>query len=286
MMIRPAFNIGHEQASPDDLLQSLLLMEVNTHGMSYLVLNQGNKQVLDAKYYALHGPDSKSLSDKLRLIIDADDTLQSQFRDSVVLYNFPESQLVPDDSFNLEINRDLIELTHGTVGKGLILSEKIPRHTAHNVYRVAPDVHALFQQKFTAGKYWHIYSLWLCALKDYPPETENQQPVIHVLFYPETMLVAVYRKSKLHLVQTYNYQVAEDAVYYLLNICKQLELSPEEALLVISGYAQEDSVLIIEIKKYFLHYRMDQMPDNVNGAEFDTLPVHFFSPLLKMALCV
>ena len=285
-MIRPAFNIGQEQASPDELLQSLLLMEVNAHGMSYLVLNQGNKQVVDAKYYAVHGPDSKSLADKLRLIIDGDEVLRSQFRESVVLYNFPESQLVPDDLFNLEVNRDLIELGHGTVGKGLILSERIPRHTAHNVYRVTPDVHALFQQKFTAGKYWHIYTLWLCALKDYPPQTENHQPVIHVLFYPETMLVAVYRKSKLQLVQTYSYQVAEDTVYYLLNICKQLELSPEEALLVISGYVQEDSVLFIEIKKYFLHYKMDELPENVNSEPFESLPVHYFSPLLKMALCV
>ena len=78
------------------------------------------------------------------------------------MYNFPESQLVPDQSFNLDINRDIIELAHGTVAKGLILSEKIPRHPAYNVYRVAPDVHSLFQQRFTAGKYWHyLYALAL-----------------------------------------------------------------------------------------------------------------------------
>lgn len=285
-MIRPAFNIENEHATPDEFLQSLLLMEVNPHGMSYLVVNQSSKHILDAKYYALHGPDNKSLSEKFRLIIDSDEVLHYQFRESVVLYNFPESQLVPDDTFNLEINRDLIELVHGTVAKGLILSEKISRHSAHNVYRVSADVHALFQQKFTAGRYWHIYSLWLCSLKDYPPETENSQPVMHVLFYPETMLVAVYRKSKLQLVQTYNYQVAEDAVYYLLNICRQLELSPEEALLVLSGYVQDDSVLLTELKKYFLHYRMDGLPDNTNAALFSSLPAHYFSPLLKMALCV
>lgn len=285
-MIRPAFDIEREQASPEDLLQSLLLMEVNPHGLSYLVLNQVNRRVLDAKYYSLYGFDGKSLSEKLKMVIDADDVLKSRFRESAVLYNFPESQLVPDDSFNLEINRDLIELAYGTVAKGLILSEKIPRHPAHNVYRVAADVHSLFQQKFTAGKYWHIYSLWLCALKNHPPEIDDHQPVIHVLFYPDTMLVAVYRKAKLQLVQAFTYQVAEDAVYYLLNICRQLELSPEEALLVISGYAQNDSVLLAEIKKYFLHYRMDHLPANTDAHMFDPLPAHFFSPLLKMALCV
>jgi len=284
-MIRPAFYIEHEEVPQDRLLQSLLLMEVSPHGMSYLVLNQQGREVLDAKYYVLPGPDSKSLSEKLRIIIDADPLLQSQFKEAAVLYNFPESQLVPDQSFDLEINRDLIELAHGTVAKGLILSEKIPRHPAHNIYRVAADVHSLFQQKFTAGRYWHIYTLWLCALKNYPPETDDHQPLVFVLFYPDTMLVSVYRKTKLQLVQSFSYQVAEDAVYYLLNICRQLELSPEEALLVLSGYVQEDSVLLTEIKKYFLHCSMDAMPDNVS-ANFNPLPAHFFSPLLKMALCV
>lgn len=286
-MIRPAFHIEHETPGEDDLLQSLLLMEVNAQGFSYLIMHQVRQEVLDARYYSVPVSDSHNLSDRLRAVIDADELLNNQFRQSIVLYNFAESMLVPDTAFKLENNRDLMELSFGTVSKGLILSEKVPSHPAHNVYRVAPDVHSLFQHKFTAGKYWHLYSLWLSSLKSFPPELEDDDSGhIQVLFYPDKMLVSVYKRERLQLVQTFLYQVPEDVVYYLLNICRQLNLSPETVALIVSGYAENDSALLTEVKKYFLHCSMDEVPPIFTTSIFKPLPVHFFSPLLKMALCV
>ena len=284
-MIRPAFHIEHEQPLDDDLLQSLLLMEVNPHGFSYIILHQVRQEVLDARYYAVPVSEDKILSEGLRAIIEADELLHSQFRQSIVLYNFAESLLVPDANFRLDNCRDLVELTYGTVSKGLILSEKVPLHPAHNVYRVTPDAHSIFQQKFTAGKYWHIYSLWLASIKSFSPDVEHAGQV-HVLFYPDRMLVSVYKDERLQLVQTFLYQVPEDVVYFLLNICRQFDLSPEEAALVVSGYVEEDSALMTEVKKYFLHCIMDEPPQTFSGSVFNPLPAHFFSSLLKMALCV
>ena len=269
----------------DDLLQSLLLMEVNPHGFSYIILHQVRQEVLDARYYTVPVSEDKILSEGLRAIIEADELLHSQFRQSIVLYNFAESLLVPDANFRLDNCRDLVELTYGTVSKGLILSEKVPLHPAHNVYRIAPDAHSIFQQKFTAGKYWHIYSLWLASIKSFSPDVEHAGQV-HVLFYPDRMLVSVYKDERLQLVQTFLYQVPEDVVYFLLNICRQFDLSPEEAALVVSGYVEEDSALMTEVKKYFLHCIMDEPPQTFSGSVFNPLPAHFFSSLLKMALCV
>lgn len=285
-MIRPAFHIEHEPPGEDELLQSLLLMEVNSQGLSYLVMHQVRQEVLDARYYSVPASDNSSLSDRLRLIIDADEVLHHQFRQSIVLYNFAESMLVPDTAFKLENNRDLVDLNFGTVSKGLILSEKVPGHPAHNVYRITPDIHSLFQHKFTAGKYWHLYSLWLSSLKSFPPDVNEEEGHIQVLFYPDKMLVSVYKRERLQLVQTFLYQVPEDVVYYLLNICKQLNLSPEAVTLIVSGYAEDDSALLTEVKKYFLHCIMDDVPPTFTSSVFSPMPVHFFSPLLKMALCV
>ncbi|MGB8192050.1 MAG: DUF3822 family protein [Chitinophagaceae bacterium] len=285
-MIHPAFHIKQKQTGEDDYLQSLLLMEANPHGLSYLVLHQVRQEVLDAKYYTLPGAEGKNLSDRFRTIIDTDEVLHQQFRESMVLYNFAEGMLVPDTLFNLETNRELIDLAYGSVSKGLILSEKVPSHPAHTTYRIPADVHSLFQHSFNTGKYWHIYTLWLASLKNFPPEAEDNQAQLYVLFYPDRMLVAVYKNTQLQLVQTFEYQVAEDVVYYLLNICRQLQLSAEEALVVVSGYAQHDSPLFTEMRKYFMHCRLDEAPATFTTQVFDPLPAHFFSPLLKMALCV
>ena len=87
-------------------------------------------------------------------------------------------------------------------------------------------------------------------------------------------------------MQTFLYQVPEDVVYFLLNICRQFELSPEEAALIISGYVEDDSALFTEVRKYFLHCIMDEPPQTFTGSVFNPMPAHFFSWLLKMALCV
>jgi hypothetical protein len=283
-MISPAFHIDREQPTEDECLQSHLLLEISAHGMSYLVLHPVRQEVLDAKYYNLPGQESKSLAERLRSVIDSDAVLHNQFRQSTVLFNFPESMLVPESVFNLETNRDLVELTFGTVAKGLVLSEKVPSHPAHAVYRIAADIHSFYQQKFSAGKYWHLYSLWLASLQRFLPEAAKYRG--HVLFYPDKMLVAVYKNDQLQLVQTYVYQVAEDVVYYLLNTCRQLDISPDEILLLVSGYVQHDSPVYTEIMKYFLQCKLDEVPEPFNADAFHPLPAHFFSPLLKMALCV
>lgn len=283
-MITPAFHIEREQPTEDECLQSQLLMEISDHGMSYLVLHTARQEVLDAKYYTLPGQEGKNLSERLRTIIDTDTVLHNQFRQSIVLYNFPESLLVPESVFNLEANRHLVELTYGTVAKGLILSEKVPSHPAHAVYRIPADVHTFYQQRFSAGKYWHLYSLWLASLQRFLPEASKHRA--HLLFYPDKMLVAVYKNDQLQLVQTYVYQVAEDVVYYLLNTCRQLDIPPDELLLQVSGYVQHDSPVYTEIMKYFLQCRLDEAPGSFNAEAFNPLPAHFFSPLLKMALCV
>lgn len=287
-MINPAFHTEREKASDDDLLQSLLLMEVDRQGFSYIVLQQARQEILDARYYTLPAGEGKAITEHLRHIIQEDEMLRSRFRQSVVLYNVAESVLVPDQSFNVGTNRDLVELTYGTVSKGLVLSEKVPGHGSHNVYRVSPDIHSLFQHTFTAGKYWHLYTLWLSSLKKFPPPgPEGLSAVqLHAMFYPDKMLVALYKDGGLQLVQTFVYQVPEDAVYFLLNTCQLLDCSPDTLMLVVSGYVQEDSPLMTEIKKYFLHCLPDEAPVSFSQDAFAPLPAHFFSPLLKMALCV
>lgn len=283
-MITPAFQIEREQPGEEDCLQSQLLMEISTHGMSYLLLHAARQEVLAAKYYTLPGQEGRNLPERLRTIIDADELLRQQVRQSVVLYNFAESVLVPDELFSLDTNRDLVELNFGTVAKGLILSEKLPSHAAHTVYRIPADVHTFYQQKFSAGKYWHLYTLWLASLQRFLPPASIQRA--HLLFYPDKMLVAFYKNDQLQLVQTFTYQVAEDVVYHLLNICRQLEMSPQEILLQVSGYVQPDSPVYTEIMKYFLHCSLDEVPSSFDATAFAPLPQHFFSPLLKMALCV
>jgi hypothetical protein len=261
-------------------------MEVNESSFTYVIVDD-QQNLLSAAYYVLSHVDGRNLSDAIRDIIDGQEVLHHEFRQAVVVYNFPEGTLVPDSVYHHEVNRDVIDLLFGNFRKGLVLSEKNPQPDVHTLYRVPAAVHSLMQQKFAAGKYWHIYTLWLSSLQS-STETEGQQ--MYLVFAADKVLVAVYRDKQLLLLQSFAYTTPEDVVYHLLHCCEKLSLSQEECVLHISGFIDEDSALFNEIKKYFLKPEFDSVSANIEQPESSTLPAdypsHYFSYLQKLALCV
>jgi hypothetical protein len=159
-------------------------------------------------------------------------------------------------------------------------------------FRIAA-VHSLLQQSFSAGKYWHIYTLWLTSIERRLAESQN----IHLVFAADKVLVAIYKNQQLQLVRSFAYITPEDVVYHLLHCCEELSLSQDECLLHISGYIDEDSALFNEIRKYFLRLEFDkvenvQLQDEPGVSQeigFEKpyeYPSHYFSYLQKLALCV
>jgi hypothetical protein len=103
----------------------------------------------------------------------------------------------------------------------------------------------------------------------------------------DQFLVAVFKGTNIQLMQSYSYQTPDDVSYYLLAICNRFNISQEKVTLIVSGLLDEQSRLYQELLKYFLQVQWDRLPDSVKlDASFAAFPDHYFSPLLKMALCV
>jgi hypothetical protein len=184
----------------------------------------------------------------------------------------------------MDMNKEVIDLVHGNLQKGLILSEKIPWWELFNVYRISPDIHQLLQQRFTAGKYWHYYSLMLKSYKMFDSTGEPDR--LKIVFYSDKMIVLVVINGKVHLVQTYHFQDTRDVAYHLLNCCKQLNLDPEKIKLLIGGLIDRRSALNDELFKYFLYIDFEEIDESIKVTdELKELPLHYFSSILKMAVC-
>jgi len=198
-MLKPAFQIEVQNIPDEDLLQCRLLVEVNAHSFTYTLLNQRNMGPLVVKYYQLDQVKDGRLTETLREILQSDPLLKRPVKETLLVYNFPESSLIPEPVFSMETNREIIDTLHGNLQKGLILTEKIPWWELFNVYRISPDLHQLLQQTFTAGKYWHYYSLLLKSFKMF--DSSSQEDCIKVIFYSDKMVALVIKKGKVHLMQ-------------------------------------------------------------------------------------
>jgi hypothetical protein len=283
-MYNPAFQIEISAISDEELLQSRLLVEVNSHALTYVLLNQRNMSPLTVKHFQLEPTRDHPLLEKLREILQSDPLLRRPVKETLVIYNFPESSLVPEPLFSMENNREIIDTLHGNLQKGLILTEKIPWWELFNVYRISPDLHQLLQQSFTAGKYWHYYSLLLKSYKMF--DSTDPEDCIKVIFYSDKMVALAVRDGKVHLVQTFLYQDTNDVVFHLLNCCRQLGLDQEKVKVLVGGLIDRQSSLSSELHKYFLRLQFEEIDESIKITdELKELPLHYFSSILKIAVC-
>jgi hypothetical protein len=283
-MLKPAFRIEVSDISEEELLQSRLLVEVNPDSVTYVVLNQRNMSPMAVKYFQLEHSRDKTLTESIREILAQDELLKRPVKETLLVYNFPESSLVPEPLFSMDTNKELTDIIHGNLQKGLILTEKIPWWELFNVYRISPDVHHLLQQQFSAGKYWHYYSLLLKSYKMF--DSAEQSDCIKVIFYSDKMITMVLKEGKIHLMQTFHYQDTKDVSYHLLNCCRQLGISQEEVLLLVGGLIDRNSALSEELHKYFVRVTFEEIDESIKVTdELKELPLHYFSSILKMAVC-
>jgi hypothetical protein len=283
-MPKPAFQIAVSDISAEDLLQSRLLVEVNPESFTYVLLNQRNMSPLAVKYFQLEHSRGKRLTESLREIIQEDELLRRPVKETLLVYNFPESSLVPEPLFSMDTNKELTDIVHGNLQKGLILTEKIPWWELFNVYRISQDLHQLLQQQFTAGKYWHYYSLLLKSHKMF--DSREESDCIKVIFYADKMITLILKKGIVQLMQTFPYQDTKDVAYHLLNCCHQLSISQEEVLLQVGGLIDRQSTLSTELNKYFVQITFEEIDESIKVTdELKELPLHYFSSILKMAVC-
>jgi len=282
-MLKATFDIIPETAQQEEIQNSLLLMEVGDRVFSYVLYNKQQQRFVGLRQYNLDFIPGKPVMEALQEILAGDELLQHSYREAFVVYHYTDSNLLPEKFFHIELNKPVTELVFGNAHKGLLLSEKIPGWNVYNIYRIPREAHAVMQQKFAAGKYWHYYTIMLSGID----RQASGEGVIKIIVSSDRFVAAVFKDNALQLLQTYSYDTPDDVSYHLLAICHQCGLNNEQVLLKISGLLDEQSILYQELFKYFLHLEWEAATGGARLHEgFDAYPAHYFSPLLNMALCV
>lgn len=282
-MVHPAFDIKRDDVEhlPENCR---LLIELGSQSFNYILFTKTPEQLFILREYPLYTSGDKNTRDILEEIISVDTILQQFASTAIIVYNFPDANLIPSDLFRVEIKTPVVKLVHGETQAELIFDEQVADWNMHNVYAVSKDLHNLCKDKFKGGQYWHLYTMILRWSKGQEVTGKN---FARLIFYNESFVAAFFVNGVFQLLQTFNYQTPEDAAYYLLLVCKQFNIEPSDISLLMSGLIDEQSALYSELIKYFEDVNYEGVPDSyaTNGI-LQQYPAHYFSPLLKMSLCV
>lgn len=256
-----------------------LVCELSTEGFSY-ILKDENKNSVEGM--AVHHYDKSTppvgFPIALQILFHKQRMLAQLFKKTVINYSLPESVLIPFALYDSARNEDVLNLVHGDLhGNGIILTDKIEEQKTYNLFRLRADMHEVIQSQFPNAEHSHQYSILLKK-----PAKENNN--LFVIFYARKIVVRLVKNGATQLINTFNYQTAEDVSYTLLNICRQFDV-PNIAL-TISGLLERKSALFKEIYKYFETIEMATLPDcQKYHEEILVYPSHYFSHIFAIDPC-
>ncbi|MGZ5247380.1 MAG: DUF3822 family protein, partial [Flavitalea sp.] len=265
---------------PELFQESILVLEIGEKLFSAMILNSDADQLLALKYFNMDAQSLRPMAEFIAEILAVEPVLSRKFSKTVVVYSFPESNLLPKQFNDNNVDRALTQLIHGNVQKGLILQEEVPGKEMVNVYRVSKELQNFVEQQFKPSVYRHAYSIIASSeLTD-----EN---LLQVRFYNDRFTAVLWKSGQLQMVQSFTYQSPEDVSYNLLSIAENFEVSPEVLKIEVSGLLDEHSSLYLELNKFFLHIEAAKASDKIDTGELlADYPEHYFSPMLNFAVCV
>ena len=266
----PIFEILPDKLEPEF---TNLYCEVSEDSLLYFFQNDSDKVISGLSYFKLTVENVNS-NFAVKNILDTNQVLRKQFNKVFIAYSFSEMVLVPENMYQEMDEASLIDTLYGEDIERKILMDNVPELEVNNYYSVPLNLHTYIQTHCPEADFKHSVSYLL-------KQPFSAGTTINVLFYQCKFLCTVWKDGKLLLSNNFRFLSAEDVVYHLLNICKQLNI-PELPSLLIGGMIEKDSALAVEIKKYFNKVEFD----NHNAKLSENLlyfPSHYFSHMFSIA---
>ncbi len=283
MSVNVAYQIQVPLQEPQDAALCNLYVEVAADHLLFGIFHNEQREFIALQYVNL---DKYNAFNHLKELIYHNEWLSRSYNKVTVVYYFPESILVPEEIYNESLNQSSLDLIYGDLNKGQVLVDHLADWELYNVYRVPPPVHELLGAHFPKGRFFHAYTMILkrqAQLKSLK-QLEGDEGLL--ILYPNKFVFGFFRNENLQLLQTFEYETAEDVVYHVLNVCLQFQVNCEQIVLRISGLMDEHSALYTALQKYFLHVEFNSRPNELRyKVDFNEYPAHFFTSFFNFVLC-
>lgn len=198
------------------------------------------------------------------------------FQSVVVCSAFPQALLFPHKYFNSDYSA--LDIIYDQPAQAYF-HDSIPEWQMVNAYSLPQAVCHSVEDGFSAVQYFHSYTP---AIKIYNGYVADNQLSVH--FTEQNFRVLLKKDMHIHLAQTYAYQTPLDVIYYLLKICYEFNLSQQEVMLIISGFVEKQSNMLVELQQYFSHINFALQPEI--GLPQSDHPHYFFTSIYNLAACV
>ncbi|MBS1765691.1 MAG: DUF3822 family protein [Bacteroidetes bacterium] len=271
-----------------DVARSMnLFLQCGTDFFTAAVLDTDrNKYVALLDYRFPYPMDTRDLRERILDIIEQNKTLLDNRYESVSLsFCGFKNTLLPDAFFNADKMELLFSTNHPLADDETLLFDNLRRISGKNLYAVPEKLYHFFTSYYSNLSVFHGATSFIEGLLTQHKNTTGKVVTINV--QGRNFEMVVNSGGDLEYYNRFNYQTAEDFMYYLVFVYEQLELNPETDTLMIAGTIEKNSTLLALIRKYIRNTQFVQRPSFCfYSYGFDDVASHYHFSLYNQYLCV
>ncbi len=259
-----------------------LSMQAGPDGFLVCVIDTKTSKFIALQSYPFS---SRDLSGKISELISGSELLRCNYRSVSCAVVNGRSTLVPAALYEEEKKNELLGFNFQMDEDEEVFANNLRSVDAKNIFTVPKDLLATLRRSFPNAQMLHHST---CLVEGVLAAFRNQSGrklVVHV--QPSRFEVLVTSGKELVFYNSFRFQTSEDFIYYVLFVCEQLKLNPENTELVLLGEVERNSALYEILHKYIRHVRFGERSDNFEYSyKFNDLPKHFYFNLFSQYLCV
>lgn len=234
-----------------------LSIQISLSGLSFCILNRS-----DSKIDYLKHIDFKSILipetvlEKLQKTISDDALLTQPFDAVLVLFQNELSNLVPEALFEENNAADYLKFSSKIIKTDFISFDKIEVNKSVNVFVPYVNINNYLFEVYGEFEYKHASTIFLEQILETEDNSSDNKMYLNVA--PFHFEMAVVKKDKLQLYNTFDYYTKEDFIYFVLFSIEQLKLDPENLIIKLSGNIAEDDALYQLLYTYIRHVKFNE----------------------------
>lgn len=243
-----------------------LSIQISLNGLSFCILNTDSNTIVFLKEIST---DKKETPYKiLDLLIDAFETeqaLQTTFNDIQVIHENELATLVPKALFQEDNLADYLKFNSKILRSDFISYDYIEINQSVNVYVPYVNINNYIYEQFGAFSYRHFSTILIERILEKEQAETDTKMYVHV--QNSHFEIVVIKQGKLLLYNSFEYSTKEDFIYYVLFTAEQLQLNPDELILVFLGNVSDNDALHSIAYKYIRHIRFASRKDSYKFLE-------------------
>lgn len=279
-----AYDESLNQADTENLKLSIQLA---LDGFSFSIFNPENQKYLSIESQNLNP--NNSTNDKLGKVLEAlseKEWMHRKYNSVNIFFEIPVVSLVPAPLFKAHEQETLSSFNFNIPTGNSLNSERLQNLDAYLLFHEPNNLVETLQPQFEKAIIQsHARVLVDSLLLINKNLSSNKRMFVNVRNgYLDILII---EGKQLLFYNIFHYVSKEDFIYFILFVMDQLDLSPEEISLQISGFINKKSALFDMAFRYVKNVDF-VLPSNAftYSHVFDDIPLHYYFNLFNSPLCV